>query len=60
MAMGLHVRDWIYVEDHCRALDVVLHQGKEGEIYNIGGRSEKTKPCRWQRRFWTIWENPIP
>jgi dTDP-glucose 4,6-dehydratase len=38
---GMHIRDWIYVEDHCRALDVVLHYGKEGEIYNIGGRSEK-------------------
>ncbi len=38
---GMHVRDWIYVEDHCRALDVVLRHGKEGEIYNIGGRSEK-------------------
>lgn len=37
---GMHVRDWIYVEDHCRALDVVLHHGKEGEVYNIGGRSE--------------------
>jgi dTDP-glucose 4,6-dehydratase len=39
---GLHVRDWIYVEDHCRALDTVLHHGREGEIYNIGGRSERT------------------
>lgn len=38
---GMHVRDWIYVEDHCRALDVVLHHGKEGEIYNIGGQSER-------------------
>ena len=38
---GMQVRDWIYVEDHCRALDLVLHQGKEGEVYNIGGRSEK-------------------
>ncbi|OGP65187.1 MAG: dTDP-glucose 4,6-dehydratase [Deltaproteobacteria bacterium RBG_13_47_9] len=38
---GMHIRDWIYVEDHCRALDVVLHHGKEGEVYNIGGRSEK-------------------
>jgi len=38
---GMNVRDWIYVEDHCRALDVVLHHGKEGEVYNIGGRSEK-------------------
>ncbi len=39
---GLQIRDWIYVEDHCRALDLVLHQGKEGEVYNVGGRSEKT------------------
>jgi len=38
---GMHVRDWIYVEDHCRALDTVLHHGKEGEVYNIGGRSER-------------------
>ena len=38
---GKNVRDWIYVEDHCRALDVVLHRGKEGEVYNVGGRSEK-------------------
>jgi dTDP-glucose 4,6-dehydratase len=37
---GMHVRDWIYVEDHCRALEAVLHHGREGEIYNIGGRSE--------------------
>lgn len=39
---GLQVRDWIYVEDHCRALDVVLHRGREGEVYNIGGRCERT------------------
>lgn len=38
---GMNVRDWIYVEDHCRALDVVLHRGEEGEVYNVGGRSEK-------------------
>ncbi|HZT71566.1 MAG TPA: dTDP-glucose 4,6-dehydratase [Terriglobia bacterium] len=37
---GLQVRDWIYVEDHCRALDVVLHRGREGEIYNIGAGNE--------------------
>jgi len=36
---GMHVRDWIYVEDHCRALDRVLHQGKEGEVYNIGAKA---------------------
>jgi len=39
---GMHVRDWIYVEDHCRALDNVLQHGREGEVYNIGGRNERT------------------
>ena len=38
---GLNVRDWLYVEDHCRAIDVVLHRGKFGEVYNIGGHNEK-------------------
>jgi len=38
---GMHIRDWIYVEDHCRALDVVLHHAREGEVYNIGGRNER-------------------
>ncbi|MBU0600461.1 dTDP-glucose 4,6-dehydratase [bacterium] len=39
---GLNVRDWIYVEDHCRGIDLVLHKGQEGEVYNFGGNSEKT------------------
>jgi dTDP-glucose 4,6-dehydratase len=39
---GMNIRDWIYVEDHCRALDAVLHRGRKGEVYNIGGRSERT------------------
>ncbi|MDN5301115.1 MAG: dTDP-glucose 4,6-dehydratase [Thermoanaerobacteraceae bacterium] len=39
---GLNVRDWLYVEDHCRALDMVLHKGKVGEVYNIGGNNERT------------------
>jgi dTDP-glucose 4,6-dehydratase len=39
---GLYVRDWLYVEDHCRALDLVLHKGEIGEIYNISGNCEKT------------------
>lgn len=39
---GLNVRDWIFVTDHCRALDHVLHHGKEGEVYNIGGKCERT------------------
>ena len=39
---GKNVRDWLYVKDHCRAIDLVLHQGETGEIYNIGGNNEKT------------------
>ncbi|RLA85290.1 MAG: dTDP-glucose 4,6-dehydratase [Deltaproteobacteria bacterium] len=39
---GMNVRDWIYVEDHCRALDLILHQGRAGEVYNIGGGCERT------------------
>ncbi|GIQ65160.1 dTDP-glucose 4,6-dehydratase [Paenibacillus cisolokensis] len=38
---GLNVRDWLYVEDHCRALDLVLRQGRDGEVYNIGGHNER-------------------
>jgi len=37
---GMNVRDWIYVEDHCRAIDVIMHKGREGEVYNIGGNNE--------------------
>lgn len=39
---GLNVRDWLYVYDHCAAIDTVLHKGKVGEVYNIGGHNEKT------------------
>jgi dTDP-glucose 4,6-dehydratase len=39
---GLNVRDWLYVYDHCEAIDTVLHKGKIGEVYNIGGHNEKT------------------
>jgi len=39
---GLNVRDWLYVEDHCSAIDAVLHAGKAGEVYNIGGNNEQT------------------
>ena len=39
---GLYIRDWIHVIDHCRALDLALHRGKPGEIYNIGGGDERT------------------
>ena len=37
---GLNVRDWLYVEDHCKAIDLVGRQGREGEIYNVGGHNE--------------------
>lgn len=39
---GKNVRDWLYVYDHCEAIDTVLHKGKLGEVYNIGGHNEKT------------------
>jgi dTDP-glucose 4,6-dehydratase len=39
---GLNVRDWLYVYDHCAAIDAVLHKGKNGEVYNIGGHNEKS------------------
>lgn len=38
---GTNVRDWLYVEDHCKAIDLVLHKGREGEVYNVGGHNEK-------------------
>lgn len=39
---GENVRDWLYVEDHCLALDLIIHNGKDGEVYNIGGHNERT------------------
>lgn len=39
---GLNIRDWLYVEDHCSAIDLVIHQGVVGEVYNIGGNNERT------------------
>lgn len=38
---GLNVRDWLYVEDHCCAIDLIIHKGTVGEVYNIGGHNEK-------------------
>ena len=37
---GLNVRDWLYVEDHCSAIDLIIHNGRVGEVYNIGGHNE--------------------
>lgn len=37
---GLNVRDWLYVEDHCKAIDLIIHNGRTGEVYNVGGHNE--------------------
>ena len=38
---GMQVRDWLYVEDHCKAIDLVLSKGRPGEVYNVGGHNER-------------------
>lgn len=38
---GMQIRDWLYVEDHCKAIDMVINNGKSGEVYNIGGHNER-------------------
>ena len=38
---GLNIRDWLYVLDHCKAIDLIYHEGKAGETYNVGGRNER-------------------
>lgn len=37
---GINVRDWLYVEDHCKAIDLIIHKGEAGEVYNVGGHNE--------------------
>ena len=37
---GLNVRDWLYVKDHCKAIDLIIHKGRDGEVYNVGGHNE--------------------
>ncbi len=39
---GSNIRDWLYVEDHCKAIDMIIHDGKVGEVYNIGGHNERS------------------
>ena len=41
MVKCLNVRDWLFVEDHCRAIDLIIHKGRLGEVYNIGYHNEK-------------------
>ena len=48
---GLNIRDWVYVEDHCRAILFVLEKGIPGEVYNIGGSEEKTNREIIERYF---------
>ena len=38
---GMQIRDWLYVEDHCKAIDMVANGGKIGEVYNVGGHNER-------------------
>ena len=38
---GLNIRDWLYVEDHCKAIDMVLEKGRIGQVYNVGGHNER-------------------
>lgn len=38
---GLNVRDWLYVDDHCKAIDMIIHNGRVGEVYNVGGHNER-------------------
>lgn len=38
---GMQIRDWLYVEDHCKAIDLIIHKGRVGEVYNVGGHNEK-------------------
>ena len=51
---GENVRDWIHVSDHCRALDLVLERGREGEVYNIGGGSELPN-IDWRSWYLSCW-----
>ena len=37
---GENVRDWLHVSDHCEAIDLIIHKGKVGEVYNVGGHNE--------------------
>ena len=46
---GLNVRDWLYVEDHCKAIDLIIHKGRVGEVYNVGGHNEMNRTSRLLR-----------
>lgn len=56
---GKNIRDWLYVLDHCKGIDLVYHQGSEGEVYNIGGRNERTN-LQIVERICAILDERIP
>lgn len=56
---GKNIRDWLYVLDHCKGIDLVYHSGKEGEVYNIGGRNERTN-LQIVDRICTILDEKLP
>jgi len=56
---GKNIRDWLYVLDHCKGIDLVFHNGKTGETYNIGGRNERTN-LQIVDRITTILDEQVP
>ena len=56
---GKNIRDWLYVLDHCKGIDLVYHKGKQGETYNIGGRNERTN-LQIVDRITTILDQQVP
>ncbi|MBU1884509.1 dTDP-glucose 4,6-dehydratase [bacterium] len=56
---GKNIRDWLYVLDHCKGIDLVYHTGKSGEVYNIGGRNERTN-LQIVDRICTILDEKVP
>lgn len=56
---GKNIRDWLYVLDHCKGIDLVYHSGRKGETYNIGGRNERTN-LQIVDRICTILDERVP
>ena len=56
---GKNIRDWLYVLDHCKGIDLVYHNGKNGDTYNIGGRNERTN-LQIVDRITTILDQQVP
>ena len=56
---GKNIRDWLYVLDHCKGIDIVYHTGKTGEVYNIGGRNERTN-LQIVDRICTLLDEQVP